>query len=415
MSTYTLEGAEALLKDVYVGPIIEQINQKTYAIDQFERDSAHLSGDGKRSIVPVHVNRNRGRGSRGDNANLPIPGHQEDKDAIIRTRYHYYGMELTDPAVEASKNTEGAFANLMTRETTMLAKDMRKDMNRQVFGNGTGALSTVREASTSTTVKLTSVQQIGVGDFVDVLKVSDGSASGAGIKNVEVTARTTGATPTITISTALAGSTSTEYAVYIAGSYKKEMDGLRNILESERTLHEINSSSAGNGFWNPGSRINAEEAVAGESLFERMLDEVGVNGNGEVETILTTRGIKRRLADTYQSQKRFNDARATTINGGYTAIYVNEIPVVFDDDCPKGYAFGINKDSFRWFELTKPGWLSQNGVIFEKKISEISGVTGVGAAKMNVWQAWFRWYCALGCIAPNRNGVIYNCKDDIAA
>lgn len=154
MSTYTLEGAEALMKDVYVGPIVEQINQKTYAIDQIERDSAHLDGSGKRSIIPVHVNRNRGRGSRGDNADLPVPGHQEDKDAIVKTRYHYYGMEISDPAVEGSKTTQGAFANLMTRETQALAQDMRKDMNRQVFGNGTGALTALRATSKEKLLKL---------------------------------------------------------------------------------------------------------------------------------------------------------------------------------------------------------------------------------------------------------------------
>lgn len=406
MSTYTLEGAEALMKDVYVGPIVEQINQKTYAIDQIERDSAHLDGSGKRSIIPVHMNRNRGRGSRGDNADLPVPGHQEDKDAIVKTRYHYYGMEISDPAVEGSKTTQGAFANLMTRETQALAQDMRKDMNRQVFGNGTGALTALRATSKEKTIKVTSVQGIGVGDRIDILKTADGTAINSNNKNVEVVKRTAGSEPSIELSAEITGEPTTAYSVYLAGSYKKEMDGLRNIIDTNRTLHEINSETAGNSFWNAGSKINAEEAVAGESLFERMLDEVGVNGNGEVETILTTRGIKRRLADTYQSQKRFNDARATTVHGGYTAIYVNEIPVIFDDDCPKGYAFGINKDSLKWFELTKPGWLSQNGVIFEKKVSETAGL------KMNVWQAWFRWYCALGCVAPNRNGVIYNCKDD---
>jgi hypothetical protein len=72
---------------------------------------------------------------------------------------------------------------------------------------------------------------------------------------------------------------------------------------------------------------------------------------------VTTRGIRRRLADTYQSQKRFNDARATEIHGGYTAIFVNEIPVVADDDAPKGWVFAINKDAFRWFEVAKPDWL----------------------------------------------------------
>jgi hypothetical protein len=106
--------------------------------------------------------------------------------------------------------------------------------------------------------------------------------------------------------------------------------------------------------------------VAGESLFEQVADDVGGVGNGEVEVFLTTRGIRRRLADTYQSQKRFNDARAVDIHGGFTAIMVNEVPVIADDDCPKGFAFGINKDSFKWFQQAGPGWLeSKDGTVFQ--------------------------------------------------
>jgi hypothetical protein len=76
-----------------------------------------------------------------------------------------------------------------------------------------------------------------------------------------------------------------------------------------------------------------------------------------VEVFLTTRGIRRRLADTYQSTKRFNDAKAVEIHGGYTAIFVNEIPVVIDDDIPKGWAFALRDDAFRWGEIAPPGWL----------------------------------------------------------
>lgn len=408
MSTYTLEGADALMKDVYVGPIVETLNQKTYMLDQIERDSDHLDGSGRRSIVPIHTNRNRGRGSRGDNSTLPAGGHQEDKDAIIKTKYHYYGIELTDPAIEASKNSTGSFANLLTRETTGLATDMRKDINRQVYGDGTGALTTLRATSKEKTIKVTSVQYLGVGDLVDILKASDGSALNANNKEREVVKRTAGSEPTIELDAEITGEPTTSYSVYISGSYKKEMEGLRSIINTNRTLHEINSETAGNGFWNAGSKINAEEHVAGEQLFERMIDEVGAGGNGEVETIVTTRGIKRRLADTYQSQKRMNDARMVEVHGGYTAIFVNEIPVISDDDCPKGYVFGINRESFKWFELTKPGWLEQKGNVFQMKNSTTAGY------KMNVWQAWFRWYASLGCIAPNRNGVIYNCTDDTA-
>lgn len=406
MATYTLSAGDALLKDYYISPIIEQVNYKTYMLDQVERDSEHVDFQGRRWIYPVHSGRNRGRGSRGDNASLPVAGYQTDQDAIDKIKYHYYAMEITDPVIEGAQKSSAAFTNLLERESKMLATEMRKDINRQIWGQGTGLLATkAKEDAKGKKLYLDSVQYIGVGDTVDVIKTSDGS-TGNGVVGAEVTKRVSATESYIEIGTETAGATTTEYGVYISGNRSNEMPGLRNIVSKEREVHGINSSTAGNEFWDSKS-INAEGNVAGESLFEQLLDEVALNGNGEIDVFVTTRGIKRRLADTYQSQKRFNDTRAVDIHGGYTAIFVNEKPVVTDDDCPKKYVFGINKDSFRWFEQTSPGWLEKDGVVFQLKNSTTAG------QKMNVWQAWFKWYVSFGGVAPNRNGRITECKDDL--
>jgi hypothetical protein len=185
------------------------------------------------------------------------------------------------------------------------------------------------------------------------------------------------------------------------------MDGLQNIVSKERTLHEINSATAGQENWD-GKVKSAESNIAGETLFEQVADLVGETGNGEIDVFVSTRGVKRRLADTFQSQKRSNDAKNVEVHGGYTAIWVNEKPLLVDDDCLKGTAYGVNKGSFRWFEQAGPGWMEQgNGGVFEKKVSTTAG------RKMNVWQAWFKWYAALGCVEPNLNGKIELCEDDL--
>jgi hypothetical protein len=398
----------------------EQLNNKTYLLDQIERDADHIDHTGRRAVVPLHKNRNRGRKSIADGGTLPSAGAQVYLDAIVPLRYHTYGIELTDQVIEASKTNEGAFVSAIEVESKGVAIDMRKDINRQAFGRGNGALAA---APTSTAgVKKTSkesklefntefdAQYVQVGDVIDVLKEATGEM-GEGVEGAEVTARKVASTTEVTLSKALKGELNAEtYQVYISGNRNQEMDGLRNITENERTLHSVNSATAGNAFWK-GNTIKAgtsiaATAVAGESLFEQLADNVGAQGNGDVEVFLTTRGIRRRLADSYQSQKRFNDAKAVDVHGGYSAIMVNEIPVVADDDAPKTFAFGFNKSALKWFEQTKPGWLErENGGIFHLKTAG----TGTYAA---IWQAWFRWYCALGCTAPNRTGRLEFATDD---
>ena len=386
-------------------------------LDQIERDADHIDHTGRRAVVPLHKNRNRGRKSIADGGTLPSAGAQVYLDAIVPLRYHTYGIELTDQVIEASKTNEGAFVSAIEVESKGVAVDMRKDINRQAFSRGNGALTEavsatvgVNKTSKTTEVKLldkNSIQYIHVGDVVDVIKEATGEL-GNGVEGSEVTEVKAEA---FVISKTLAAELAAEtYNVYISGNRNQEMDGLRNITAKNRVLHSVNSETAGNTFWN-GNTVAAgtsytATAVAGESLFEQLADNVGAQGNGDVEVFLTTRGIRRRLADSYQSQKRFNDAKAVDVHGGYSAIMVNEIPVVADDDAPKQFAFGFNKSALKWFEQTKPGWLErENGGIFHLKTAG----TGTYAA---VWQAWFRWYAALGCVAPNRTGRIEFATDD---
>lgn len=412
MATQTLANADAILKDLYVGPIVETVNNKTYVLDQIERDTEHIDLYGRRAIIPVHTNRNRGRGSRADGGTLPPAGRQSYQDAIVKIKGHFSGIEVTDQSVQASQSNEGAFINILDSESRKCGEDLRKDINRQVFGEGTGILAGVSSEVTSTKeIPVTSVQYIYVGDPVDLLKKADGTV-GEGAENREVTKREGGSTKKITVSGANVTKVNTEYGVYLNNSYGNEMDGLRNIINKSRTLHEINSSTAGNEFWNGRTQKVGESesalATAGETSFEKLADEVGLSGNGDVEVFLTSRGIRRRLADTYQSQKRFNDAQAVNVHGGYSAIMVNEIPVIADDDAPRTYAFGLNKESFRWFQLSAPGWMQQGGSgIFFLKDGSSAGT------KVATWQAFFSWYAALGCIAPNRNGRLEFCEDDV--
>jgi hypothetical protein len=410
MSTQTVSTADAILKDLYVGPIVEQMNYKTYLLDQIERDSNHIDHTGRRAIVPVHSGRNRGRGSRGDGGTLPTAGVQSWADAIVPIRYHYTSIEVTDGAIEASTSNEGAFVNVLDAETKGAAQDLRKDINRQVFGTGDGVLATVTvTATTQATITLDSVQYVAVGDPVDVLITSTGVAAAGGGTGNSVTARSGGTTKTITLATSV--TVDLTHSVYVAGSRATEMDGLRNIAASGRTLHSINSATAGNEYWNGQVRnvgsSAAATAVAGETSFELLADDVGLTGQGEVEVFLTTRGIKRRLADTYQSQKRFNDANAVNVHGGYSAIMVNEIPVVADDDCPRTWAFGLDKSAFRWFQQASPGWMEKGGGgIFHLKDGATAG------QKVATWQAFFRWYAAFACVAPNRVGSLKFITDD---
>jgi hypothetical protein len=418
MATDSLTAADAILKEFYVGPVVEQLNKKTFMIDRIERDTTQIDFTGRRAIVPVEKARNRGRGSRADGGTLPAAGTDSEVDAIIPIRYHYQGVELTDALIEQTQSNQGAFINALDSRVKNAAKFMRKDINRQVFGDGTGLLATL--SSTVTTVQthvVDSIQYLHVGDPVDAVLITNGGAITGGASNQVGTLNASA--KSVVLNTAIDGASGAAVGIYVAGNRNNEMDGLRNIAATTRTLHTINSATAGNEFWNGNVRTVGTQAgseqVAGETSFELISDDVGQTGQGETEAFVTTRGVRRRLADTFQSQKRFTNREAVQIHGGYSAIMVSsgagEVPVIIDDDCPKTWAFAIDNDALRWYQLAAPGYIGAprgegGGGIWHLKDGSTAGT------KQAVWQAWMKWYAALGSHAPNRLGALKFCTDD---
>ena len=424
MAGQTISTADAILKELYLGPIVEMLNQKAYLIDQLERDSDNVDFTGRQWVVPLHYGRNSGRRAIGDGGKFASAGAQKTVDATGKLRYQTVSIQITDQVMKTTQSNEGAFVSALDLETKGAATDLRKEVNRQMFGRGEkgglcakGSSTTgVSEKSKESKLKFeleSDLQYIEVGDIIDVLRESNGKTESKGIEGAEVTEKKTSSLEVV-LGTALESGAAelgqTYFQVYLSGSYAHESDGLRNIIETGRTLHGINSSTAGKKFWDANTvkvgAAAAESAVATEDAFIQLFDQVGAKGNGDVEVCLTTRGIRRRLAAQYQSQKRYNDAQAVQIHGGYSAIMVNEIPVVIDDMCPLGYAFAFNKSAFKIFEQGKPGF-------FEGPDGHCWFPTpGSGGVYEASWQAYLIWYMALGCVAPNRTGRLEYCTDN---
>jgi hypothetical protein len=140
----TLATADAILKDLYRGPIIEQINYKTYMLDKIERDSTNIDMRGRRVIMPVESSGNESPSSFSDGGTLVNPQAALEQDLIAAVRYHDGAVELTDQLIKtATGDNSGSFVNELDRQTDALAKSMRKNINRQVFGDGTGLMATL--------------------------------------------------------------------------------------------------------------------------------------------------------------------------------------------------------------------------------------------------------------------------------
>jgi hypothetical protein len=426
MATTTLSSADAILKNVYRGAIVEQLNQETYAIDQFEHTNVNDMGAyiGKQLMFAVHTGRNRQRSAFADGGTLVTPGAQTAAQGTVTIRYFNTGIELTDQVIKQTENNEGAFVKALTYEIDGATQDLRKDINRQVYGTGDGVIANVSGTVTSgakTSLSVDSTQYIGVGDVLDVHESTSTAASPVVGGTVTVTAVTAsgaasggsaGTAGTITFTSKTFANALTGGWVSLTGSFGIETDGLRNITAATGTLHNIAASTAWKGY-DDSSAAYATSGVT-EDLFIKLAQNVRQRSNkGGPEVFLTSPGVQRRLANTYTSNKRWNDAKVLDVEGGYSAIMVaagnKPVPVISDVDAPKSFAFGIRKDSFAWSEVAKPDWLSApdgKGSILQLK------TTGSSGGREAKWQAWFVWYAALVNVARSQNGRLSQLPDD---
>jgi hypothetical protein len=252
-------------------------------------------------------------------------------------------------------------------------------------------------------VTVDSVQFLRVNMVIDIVDSTNDT--------VLATARTISAinatTKVVTYSGADATAT-TNHRLARTGSWKQEINGLGNIINNTGTLHGVDSTAAANN-WHKSIVKDGGGNQFSEDLGQQVIDGVGSGGNAEVELLITTRGIRRRFVNTLKSQKRFNDAQSVTLRGGFKAVMFNEMPLVFDDDCPKGNMYFLDMDSLMWIYLPNgdaPGywdWVDDDGAVLSRATDRTDAFEGYLAADHD-----------LGTPQRNGLGLINNLQDDAA-
>ena len=131
----TLTTFEAILKEFYLGPVIEEINNEVHVIEMFEK--ATVDWQGRVAIIPVHVDRNNGVNFAAENAALPTAGAQGYARLQVNAKFQYGRFQITGPAISAAKSGgTGAFIGYVDAEMKKLVNDVRNSANGvSVFGN----------------------------------------------------------------------------------------------------------------------------------------------------------------------------------------------------------------------------------------------------------------------------------------
>lgn len=384
MAPFNLAAADKILKDYYLPAVREQLNTATVLLANISRNEEDVSG--KKAVLSVHKGRNQGVGARADYADLPKAGHQAYEQPSITMKYNYGRIEVTGPTIAATRSDAGAFVRTIQSEMDGLLTDIKKDFNRQLFGDGTGKLCTLGAASASATVTITdTAQYLEAGMSVDI--VSGGSVSVSGLTIVSVDR----STPSVTFDQAV--TTLTGDILVRSGSYNEEVEGLARIVDDSNTYANINRSDNANEFWraNVDDNGGTNRAIS-ESLMQVMWDEIGRRGGVQPDLIITTDGVRRAYMNTLTSLRRF--VNTIEVKGGFSGPEFNNTAVIVDYDCPPNTMYFLRTDRLALYRMSDWDWLDKDGAILHR------------VSNKDAYEAVLYKYANLGSDRPNALGVI---------
>ena len=374
----TLASIDATLKEVYEGDVRRQLMDETVALKRVTRSSEGVSNEtnGKYVTFPVHVRRNGGLGSRNESEALPTAGQQGYAAARLALKSDYLGIELTGHSIDMSDTNPKAFAKSLDEEMERGRTDFKKDLNRQIYGNGSGAITTVRAVVTSTTIPVVDARLFWVGSHViDV--VTAPSTVVASARTVTARDLTPGAN-TITVSGA-AVTTVVGQLITLTGSVNREITGLGAIIANSGVLYNINPATEPEWTSEVDSNGGTPRALS-EGLMLRLVDRVRSRG-GKTTAVLTDDGSFRAYWALLSQLRGFTNTQ--DFSGGYKGLSfsagASEIPVVSDFDAPLGVMHFINEDDITFYRDEDIHWLDRDNSILKQKVD--------ASGRYDIWQA----------------------------
>lgn len=370
MASSSLAQADAVLKVGY-GDIHEQLDSYTVALNLMGKGSKHITGGNKEAQFAVHTRRNWGIGARNEGEDLPAAGANKDARASVFLKYQYGRIEGTGQVFAQVESNPQAFVNWMDREVKGIVETLKRDLNRQLYGDGTGTIALLTATATGATVlTVDSTLWFELDQTIDVLTQAtlvnpvptSGIVSGTilTISDVNPTASTitvTGGTVTAAIGSAIVlasriGSTNTN-------NWKKEWEGLGSIVSATSTLHNINPTTEPR--WKAGYIENSVGTLAEVDLTHLTQ---GIHRQGtKVTDLLTTYGVVNAYWNTLQGLRRYDGGEK--LKGGVTTPVFQsafgDLPITCDWACPVGTLYGINREEWFLNQIGDWSWIDQTG------------------------------------------------------
>jgi hypothetical protein len=432
----TLTTLSNILKEYYMGPVVEQLNKEVLLLSRIESRSEDLVG--KRAYVPLQATRTGGIGARAESATLPTAGNRTYEKAVFDLKYLYGKAMVTGPSMAKTKSEAGSFLQALKSELDGLREDLRKDLSRQIYGDGTAVIASVTAISAlAATVSgvtaaagdciMTLKGQLYTGALLQLKNSSGGSVTNgavtvvsvhpnaaAGVHLIVVTPAT-GTAPTYAAGQTLVRAGVAQYNVGApleANTYSlsDEVDGLRRLISATSTStdpgYNVGGVTNAQSWW--ASQTVTPEASPSNGVYvisfddiQKAINKVRVAG-GMPTAIITSLGVQREIYNLFTAANTVYTEQISTpdYQAGFRTLTYAGLPIIADMDAPYGTMYILDESSLKVFSDQDFHFLDTDGQTLRQ-----SGDT-------DAFEAVMVRYMNMGMVRRNNQAVISNIAVD---
>jgi hypothetical protein len=384
-----------LLKRIQEGEVADMQNLEALSFDEFSKSGKKYNAGGKGFFGAINDYGNESVGALNETEQFRTIDSENYQQYTVVPKIMNGPIEITGLAVEASDDDIESFAEGLLKEIQGAKKRLRKDMNRQFFGSGSGTLCTPAQACTSTLTSFTvsSAQYLRKNMVVDCQSQGvNNSMSHNRITAVDKVNNIVYLTSAIGVSLLTTDQIYKENIRVSASSDGKEMMGLDGIVDDSTLLQTFEGLDASTIYEWRSVRISASSANLTSDLLQRLEDDVAVLGGEDPDTLITHKIQRRKYLDLVVPEKRFN---SLDMDAGFSKLKFNGKEFWLDIDCQASQVYAIKRSRIYKFEVAPMamGGLDDSG-------------TWLRTTNFDKFQAYWRQYINMGTDKRNSHGKI---------
>lgn len=390
--TISIANLNAILQNDYLPGFKSQLNEElSYFYKLMEKNTSPSMGANETFLVTF--GRSGGIGSRTELGTLPTAAAASRLQINVVPKNLYARISLSDRLIKSSA-TGASFVNALDLEMKEMFRDAKDNLNRQMFGDGTGtlALCTAVEAQGETVIAVDNTRYFAEGMVIDTIDMTANPPAAENVGHTIVAIDE--ANSTITVTPTLTAATAIGDAICISGSYGLEITGLDAIMTPNNTIYGV--TRATNTWFNPGA-IDATEVALDDEIMEQAIQRVDLKSGKKPEVILSGYRAYRVLKNYLAQFQRYSEIE-TRYDAGHITMSYNGIPV--EQDKYQGDTTMDFLNIADTFELLSIGelfdWMDMDGAILKP------------VANKAAYEAILTNYAEIMCKQPGANTRITN-------